>query len=75
MFATIARHKLDVILGIFPEYKNSVSFYTVHADATSYIAPGEKLIQQHAKKDLTQNTKKVIKTLSGCGFDVHVHSK
>ena len=44
MFSTIARQKLDVVRGVFSnsDYKNSAaSFCTVHADATSYIAPGD----------------------------------
>jgi hypothetical protein len=80
MFATIARHKLDVIHKCFQDSEcNDASFYTIHVDATSFIAPGgeigEALIQKCAKKDLQRNTELVLQTLAKHGFDVHVHSK
>ena len=79
MFATIARHKLDIIRKCFQDSKcNDASFYTIHVDATSFIAPGgqngEALIQKCAKKDLQRNTELVLQTLAKHGFDVHVHS-
>ena len=79
IFATIARVKLKTIQKVFSNVKSSsLSFYTAHVDATSYIAPGgttgEAFIQAYVKEDLKRNTEQVLQTLAKHGFKVHIHS-
>ena len=81
IFATIARVKLEIMEMVLEKVglgSSSLSFYTAHVDATSYIAPGgktgEAFIQAYAKEDLNRNTKQVFQTLAKCGFNVHIHS-